>query len=197
MRKEDRLHPIVSLVLYYGEKPWDGPLSLKDMMLDMPDEISSIFSDYKMNLVQIHDGDKYHFSNPDVQNVFTMCNHFYKFEKDKLFGNYKDKKLSHDVLQTVAAITNSTKFLSMFTTEKKGGMSMCSALELWEQEARQQGEETGKQIGKQIGLQSGINAYIELCKDFNLSFNAVVSRLIDKFSLTESDANAYVTQFGY
>ena len=72
-------------------------------------------------------------------------------------------------------------------------MSMCSALELWEQEARQQGEETGKQIG----LQSGINAYIELCKDFNLSFSAVVSRLIDKFSLTESDANAYVSQFGY
>ncbi|RHO24211.1 hypothetical protein DW212_09645, partial [Eubacterium sp. AM18-10LB-B] len=36
MRKEERIHPVFTLVVYYGEKPWDGPRRLKDMMVDMP-----------------------------------------------------------------------------------------------------------------------------------------------------------------
>ena len=45
----DRLHPIITIVLYYDEKPWDGAQSLKDMIGDMPSEISGVFSDYRMN----------------------------------------------------------------------------------------------------------------------------------------------------
>ena len=26
LRREDRLHPIITIVIYYSEKPWDGPL---------------------------------------------------------------------------------------------------------------------------------------------------------------------------
>lgn len=39
----------------YGESPWDGPVCLSDMMYDMPDDIRNIFSDYKLNLVQMFD----------------------------------------------------------------------------------------------------------------------------------------------
>ncbi len=55
MKKGDRLHPIISIVIYYSEYPWDGPLCLEDMMVEMPEEIRKIFSDYKMNLVQVQD----------------------------------------------------------------------------------------------------------------------------------------------
>lgn len=30
--KEDKIIPVITVVLYFGEKPWDGPRSLKDMM---------------------------------------------------------------------------------------------------------------------------------------------------------------------
>lgn len=43
MKKEDRLHPIITLTIYYGEKEWDGPYSLKDMVIEMPEEIQAIF----------------------------------------------------------------------------------------------------------------------------------------------------------
>lgn len=45
MRKEDRLHPIISIVLYYSEKSWDGPTYLKDMIVEIPEEMERIFSD--------------------------------------------------------------------------------------------------------------------------------------------------------
>lgn len=51
LKKEDRLHPMISICVYYGEDDWDGPLSLIDM-LNIPEELKSIVADYKMNLVQ-------------------------------------------------------------------------------------------------------------------------------------------------
>ena len=37
LRKDDKLIPIITAVVYFGEKPWDGPRSLYDM-LDIPNE---------------------------------------------------------------------------------------------------------------------------------------------------------------
>lgn len=53
MQKGERLHPVVTLVIYYSEKEWDGPFSLKDMVVEMPEKIERIFSDYRMNLLQV------------------------------------------------------------------------------------------------------------------------------------------------
>ena len=39
MRKEDRFCPVITIVVYYGEEQWDGPVALSDMMETMPEEI--------------------------------------------------------------------------------------------------------------------------------------------------------------
>ena len=50
-RKEDKLIPIVTAVIYVGAKPWDGPKSLYDMM-DLKDErIRRLVPDYWINLI--------------------------------------------------------------------------------------------------------------------------------------------------
>lgn len=43
MKESDRLHPIISIVIYYGEAPWNGPCSLRDMMIEVPEEIANVF----------------------------------------------------------------------------------------------------------------------------------------------------------
>lgn len=71
MNKDDRLNPIITIVIYYGtDNPWDGPLNLSDMMGDMSPLIKKVFSDYQMNLLQIVHGKSYEFSNSDLQIVF-------------------------------------------------------------------------------------------------------------------------------
>ena len=72
LKKEDRLHPIISLIIYYGETGWDGPCSLHDMIFDMSEEIQAVFSDYPMNLLEVRDSGKYLFHNPDVRTVFEI-----------------------------------------------------------------------------------------------------------------------------
>lgn len=49
--KEDKIIPVITVVLYFGEKPWDGPRSLKDMMGWKGEEAESYIQDYKMNLL--------------------------------------------------------------------------------------------------------------------------------------------------
>lgn len=51
-KKTDRLHPMITLCVYYGDTDWDGPLCLTDM-LEIPDKIKPLVSDYKMNLVEL------------------------------------------------------------------------------------------------------------------------------------------------
>ena len=68
--KGDRLHPQLSIVLYYGEERWDGPLRLKDMMPPFPCGTEALFFDYGINLVQIIDSEHYSFHNEAVRTVF-------------------------------------------------------------------------------------------------------------------------------
>lgn len=71
LKKTDRLHPVISLCVYYGEKEWDGPFTLTDM-LEVPDKLKLLVSDYKMNLLQIRDSGSLSFHDSDVDTVFDV-----------------------------------------------------------------------------------------------------------------------------
>ena len=94
LKKEDRLHPIISIVIYYNEKPWDGPKSLRDMIVDMPEKLGRMFSDYRMNLLQVGESGKYHFSNEEVQIIFETARYIYGGEFEKVRTLLEEKNRS-------------------------------------------------------------------------------------------------------
>ena len=51
MKKTDKFVPVITIVVYYGEKPWDGAVSLHEM-LSIPEEMKPFVNDYKMLLVE-------------------------------------------------------------------------------------------------------------------------------------------------
>ena len=53
--KSDRVLPVITIVVYWGSEPWDGPHTLYDLM-DMPEdsELLHYISDYRVNLVDAH-----------------------------------------------------------------------------------------------------------------------------------------------
>lgn len=56
MKKTDRFIPVITIVIYYGEEPWDGATTLHDM-LDLGEEIAPYVNDYKMLLVEARQND--------------------------------------------------------------------------------------------------------------------------------------------
>ena len=91
-KKTDRLHPVISLCVYYGESEWDGPFSLKDM-LEIPEKIESLVSDYRMNLVQVRSSGELCFSDPDVNMVFDVSRLIYARDYTKINEVYRDHNI--------------------------------------------------------------------------------------------------------
>lgn len=150
MRKEDRLHPIISIVLYYSEKSWDGPTCLKDMIVEMPEEVEQIFSDYKMNLVQIRESEQYTFHNEEVRAVFEISREIFNGNLDKINEKYRNRDLTPELITVIGKITDSAELVRQGKIEEVA--NMCTALEKWEKENIERGTKRGIEIGTNKGI---------------------------------------------
>ena len=144
INKSDRFHPIITLVLYYGESLWDGPTCLSDMMISMPDNIKAYFSDYKLNLVQILDSDKYTFYNEDVRDVFNIIRNIYNDDFDSIYPEYASRHVDIDVMELICNITSVPKLMDLCTdTEQGGTVNMCEAMKRFQAECESKGMKEG------------------------------------------------------
>ncbi|MBR6273235.1 MAG: hypothetical protein IKR29_06630 [Bacteroidales bacterium] len=48
---QDRLKPIVSLILFLSDAKWDGPRSLRELMSPFPPALEPLFNDHRLNLL--------------------------------------------------------------------------------------------------------------------------------------------------
>jgi len=187
-KKTDRLHPVVSLCVYYGENEWDGPFCLSDM-LEIPEKLNPFISDYKMNLLQLRKSGFLHFRNSDVNVVFDVSRAIYERDFEKINTLYKNQEISAELGVVIGAITESQKLIDhALQSERRGGqINMCSALEELVNE--------GVERGRQEGIREGISANIKVCKRFNMSKSDVVQSIMKDFSVSEKDAAEYVEMY--
>ena len=157
-RREDRLHPMVSICVYYGERAWDGPYSLLNM-LKVPEELRPVVNDYKMNLIQVCRSEELVFHNTDVQTVFEISRNIYKRDYKKIEKVYQDKEFSSELGVVIGAITDSQELVKQALERKGGRMNMCTALEELKKESEIRGENKGRIEGRTEGR---ILAYFEL-----------------------------------
>lgn len=183
MRKEDRLHPIISIVLYYSEKSWDGPMCLKDMIVEMPEEMERIFSDYKMNLVQIRESEQYTFHNEEVRAVFEISREIFNGNLDKINEKYRDRDLTPELITVIGKITDSAELVRQGKIEEVA--NMCTALEKWEKENIERGTKRGIEIGTSRGIEIGTNKGIAKMVLTLLNKGKTVEETADWLDLTE------------
>ncbi|MBQ4283050.1 MAG: Rpn family recombination-promoting nuclease/putative transposase [Lachnospira sp.] len=201
----DKLTPVITLVLYYGDKEeWNGPAHLYDM-LELPDELKNFVPDYKINLVELEKIDNKKFVT-DLQVMFGML----KYRKDKKsLARYIEKHREYFAKVDDATFDAGLSLLSFSgalakkleklwesgqeeqlkeITEKKGEHDMCKAIE----DMINDGVEAGKEIGRQEGeIIGAISAY----KELDVPKENAVKRVIVKFKLTEDEAWDYVEKY--
>ena len=188
LKRTDRLHPVISLCVYYGENEWDGPFCLTDM-LEIHEKLKPLVSNYKMNLIEVRNSEPLRFHNPDVDTVFDVSRSIYERNFDKINTIYRDKKISAELGVVIGAITESQKLIDQaLKSEKEGGqINMCGALE--------ELVDKGRQEGMQKGMQKGILANIRTCKTFHISTEDTIKNIAKEFSLPEKDAIEYVEKY--
>lgn len=180
-RKTDRLHPVISLCVYYGEDVWDGPNCLIDM-LKVPEKLRPLVSDYKMNLIQLRDSGSLNFQNSDVRIVFDVSRAIYYRDYARINDVYKEQPISTELGLVIGAITESQNLIDQaLKSEQTGGqINMCMALE----ELKREGIQEGK-----------IEGTINTCRKFNISIEETLENLIHEFSLTRQKAAEYLKKY--
>ena len=143
-RKTDRLHPVGTVILYFGEKPWDGPRTLKDMLdlSGIPDGVAGLISDYRINVVDVMRLTDTKIFHTDIRQVFDCI----RYSKDKekfreLVGNdLYYRSMEEDAYDVAASYTNAKELIDMKDNYRKDGkINMCQALAEWAEEEKNEG----------------------------------------------------------
>jgi hypothetical protein len=133
LRKNDKLMPIITVVFYLGDKPWDGPKSLHDMLNIHDDFLRKYVPDYRINLISPLDMDDEEFAKFKTDLGFAM--NIIKHQSDsidKIIGDTKGRTIDRDT----AIFVNTVSSLKLEYEEEKGDVNMCLAMEKKEKRDR-------------------------------------------------------------
>lgn len=171
LRKEDKLIPIITAVIYLGDTPWDGPRSLHDMLDFKNDVIKSYVSDYKLNLISPADMNDEEFEkfNTDLGFAMEVIKH-QSTDADEVIERTNHRKIDRDT----ALFLNTAVKLNLEYEEETGGVDMCLAMEKKEKK------------DKIIGV-------IDYMRDEGKSESDIIDKIIDKYHVTKEYVLALLT----
>lgn len=161
MRKEDRFLPVVTVVIYYGEKAWDGARDLHGV-LNIPDEMKPFVGNYPMHLVEVVNNEL-QFKNADNRDLFQLLNLIYnaslnKKERVQKAREYEDSHtIDEDVVRALAATNN----IKIEKTKRRGRLKVCTLFEEIAKDSRTEGKEEGKIEGR---TEANIETAIEMIR---------------------------------
>lgn len=187
MKKTDKFTPVITIVLYYGEKAWDGAISLHGM-LNIPEKMKALVNDYKMRLVEAREN-KLTLHNMNNKDLFYLLQivldkSIPKNEaKQKAIQYSREHKVDKSVLMTVAGASNMK--LDYNALAQRGDVDMCTLFE----EIARENEIKGKVEGRAIEI-------VETGFEFGLSEEDILNRLQKKLNISLQVAQEYLNMFG-
>lgn len=139
-QKNDKVMPVITLTLYWGDEPWDGPRTLKQMMGDYDSSLDKFIDDCNINLFSIIDETTFDKFHSVLKQVFSVVNARNDGEKLKEVINSDEKyenldKESADIIK---------EFTSLRVKKTRGGgYSVCKAVMEIANDAQKRGIEQG------------------------------------------------------
>ena len=210
MKQSDKLIPVITVVIYYGENPWNGAKTLHEM-LDIPPEMLEYINNYKMHLIEARQSNL-NFKNSNNCDLFNMLKIILDTSLNKKEAIEKTIKYSEEhntkeeVIMTVASAANLEYKHKYF---ENGGGNMCTLFKEIAREAREEGMLEGMNTGRIEGLNAGrieglnagrleglktgkIQGIIETLRDLNVPDADITKKLKEKFKLTDEEAENYL-----
>jgi len=155
-RKEDKLIPSITLTILFNSKPWDGPLSLFEMMGVSDPAVQACMNDYRIHLIA-----PAHMADEEIMKFQSSLREvllFIKYSENKdelsqILENNKKRfgELERRAAEVIKVVTNS----GMKYKKSEEVIDVCKAIQDMQMEAEERGKQIGEQIGEQRGKQIG------------------------------------------
>lgn len=191
-KKNSRLYPTVTFILYYGKEEWDGAKDLYGILNfdEIPLEIKKLVQNYKVHIIEVRKLKDTTIFKTDIRQVFDFIRYSEDPQKLKELVEHDEayQSMEEDAYDMVAAYTDTKGLVNMKKYHKKGEkVNMCGAISALVAE--------GEMKGVEKGIESGIKALIETCREFNISQEETFSQIIAKFNISTDDTEIYMNKY--
>ncbi len=182
LNRKGKKYPVITIVLYFGtQRRWGAPENLLDC-LEIPDELRTFVSDYKINVFNVA-----FLSDEQIQlfqsDFRIVADYFVQVRKNNSYTPSKEKIKHVDaVLKLMSVLTNDVRFESIQNMEGEVS-NMCEVLDA--AEAR----------GEALGEARGAKALIETYQELGFPVEKTIDGLIDKMNLSREAAKEYIGMF--
>ena len=159
-KKNSKLNPLITFVLYAGKEAWKGPVCLYDMLdfTDVPEGLKELVSDYKINVVDIRLLENTDVFQTDVKHVFDFirCSEDKKKLIELVESDEYYHKMEDDALEIVTKYTNSKELIKAKEYKVEGGGNdVCKAIRDLMDDSWEKGIEAGREKGYEEGREEG------------------------------------------
>ena len=164
---DQKLAPVITLVLYYGKDEWRRPRRLHDM-LEFPEEIEEcvkpLVADYPMNLIRV--GGLSEEERARLKSDFRLVAEYVAREDDEekldqfFRENRQEIRHEEEFLDIMGELTGKKYHREILKTIKEekgteGGIRMFDLITKYEEKGRLKGKEEGKREGRREGRREG------------------------------------------
>ena len=167
-----------AIVLYTGEKEWDGPRKLSDMILDENGQKIELdpIEDFSLKLIELNKDVSYNLNNQCVQDFIDLVHQLYD---TTIHLGDMDRVYQRDAVQAAYSITKDEQ-LKLILEQEEGDVKVCEAMrELFEDATNK-----GIALGETKAFMASINSIM-------IKFNLNADQAMDALSIDEKDRDFY------
>ena len=184
-KKDSKLHPLATFILYAGKEPWESPNSLHDILdfTDVPNELRKVISDYKINVIDIRNFEDTDVFQTDLKQVFDFIR--FSTDKKKLLNLVEHdayyQAMDDEAFAVVTKYTNSKELVRAKDYTVAGGKKdVCKAIQDLMADSKEEGRK------------EGMDVLVKTLKEFKVSEDDIVECLMREFSLEEDEAKKHL-----
>ena len=184
IKKEDRLIPCITFVIYYGQEEWKHHKSLKDMFGYKQINDANMLES-RMNLVQICKDDPRRYKNRDIQMCIDIAQLMFQKDLETIKKRYR-QKIDKEVVMMICALTGSRRLELIISKEEGDEIDMCKAIEEWEEKISKQARNEGRLKGERKQILQFIQEMLEkgYTDEMILGFKSVTKQLLKQAKLS-------------
>lgn len=197
-RKTDRLYPVYTLVLYWGDREWDASNSLQDM-IDIPvgdwnleRKLKKLLPEYRIHLYDLNRIKDFSGFQTDLRTLFE----FYSHRKDKdALREYMDthveevRHLDKESRFLLATMLKEKRLMKWLLKQSEQGKeeegNVCKAIDDMIEEGRLEGLTAGKVEGSLNTLRCLVHKGLISMETAATEFGVTVSKLEELFRKQE------------
>ena len=193
--REDKLLPVVTLVVNFDQEPWTAPCSLYEMFAETDEEVLRYINDYHINLIDPH-----RMKEEDFQRMGENLQYVMRFiaasgNRNKMKELLdKHRKIYENLDRDAAELLKACAHMDIYISKEEEEVNMCKAWDDMARESMEQGMERGFERGIEHGIKRGIESGIERGED--LKIIELVCKKLKKGKAAERIAEELEEEYG-